>query len=87
VEICVLDNKTHNPMYLILDKYTIEKEIIPHLPVSERGFKTQAPLYEIVNAIIYKMRTGVQWAFLPTNSLFSGRVLHYKTVLATFANS
>jgi len=73
-------------MYLVFDKDTIEREIIPHLPVSERGFAPQAPLYEIVNAILYKLVTGVQWAYLPVGILFSGRVLHYKTVLAIFAN-
>jgi len=78
------DNKNHNPMYLVLDKDTIEKEIIPHLPVAERGFKTQAPLYEIVNAVLYKLKTGVQWAGLPVKALFSGRVLHHKTVFGHF---
>jgi len=71
-------------MYLVFDKDTIEKEIIPHLPVSERGFAPQAPLYEIVNAILYKLVTGVQWAYLPVDILFSGRVLHYKTIFGHF---
>jgi len=71
-------------MYLAFDKDTIEREIIPHLPVTERGFKPQAPFYEIINAVLYKLVTGVQWAYLPMDILFSGRVLHYKTVFGHF---
>jgi len=55
-------------MYLVFDKDAIERKIIPHLPVSERGFAPQVPLYEIVNAILYKLVTGVQWAYLPLSS-------------------
>jgi len=44
----------------------------------------QSPLYEIVNEILYKLVTGVQWAYLPVGILFSGRVLHYKMVFVHF---
>jgi hypothetical protein len=38
-------------MYKVLDKNTIENEILPHLSVAKRGFKTKSCLTEIVNAI------------------------------------
>jgi len=37
----------------------IELEIVPCLPETKRGFKPRVPLYEIVNAILYKLRTGI----------------------------
>lgn len=71
-------------MYLVLDKNTIKTEIIPHLSVAKRGFKTKSCQIEIVNSILYKLKTGCQWEFLPVKSLFSTVVLHYKTVFGHF---
>ncbi|MDL2224062.1 IS5 family transposase [Bacteroidales bacterium OttesenSCG-928-M06] len=71
-------------MYQVLDKSTISLEIIPHLSVAKRGFKTKSCLIEIVNSILYKLKTGCQWEFLPVESLFSEVVLHYKTVFGHF---
>jgi len=67
-------------MYKVLDKDTIEMEIVPHIPLPKRGFAPTAPLYEIVNAILYKLKTGVQWEYLPTASLFSQKVLSWQSV-------
>jgi Transposase and inactivated derivatives len=72
------------PMYKVLSKDTIEKEILPHLSVAKRGFKTKSCLTEIVNSILYKLKTGIQWEFLPVESLFSKVVLSYKTVFGHF---
>lgn len=71
-------------MYKVLDKNTIENEILPHLSVAKRGFKTKSCLVEIVNSILYKLKTGIQWEFLPVESLFSKVVLSYKTVFGHF---
>ena len=71
-------------MYKVLDKDIIENEILPHLSVAKRGFKTKSCLIEIVNCIIYKLKTGIQWEFLPVESLFSKVVLSYKTVFGHF---
>ena len=71
-------------MYQVLSKDMIELEIIPYLPETKRGFKPKAPLYEIINAILYKLKTGVQWHLLPVESLFSGDILNYKTVFGHY---
>ena len=71
-------------MYQVLSKDTIENEIIPHLSVAKRGFKTKSCLIEVVNSILYKLKTGVQWEFLPVESLFSKVFLSYKTVFGHF---
>lgn len=71
-------------MYQVLDKDTIKEEILPHLSVAKRGYKTKSCLAEIVNSILYKLKTGCQWHLLPVKSLFSERVLSYKTVFWHF---
>lgn len=71
-------------MYKVLDKDIIEMEIVPYLPITKRGFKPKAPLYEIVNAILYKLKTGIQWEYLPVESLFGNQVLHYKTIFGHY---
>ena len=67
-------------MYTVLDKDTIKNEILPHLSKAKRGYVTQSCLIEVVNAILYKLKTGCQWAFLPVEALFSGKVLSYGAV-------
>ena len=68
----------------ILDKNTIEKWIIPHLTVGSRGFSPQAPLVEIVSAILYRLKTGCQWRELPTKEFFSDRKLSWNSVFHHF---
>lgn len=71
-------------MYQVLSKDMIELEIVPYLPETKRGFKPKVPLCEIVNAILYKLKTGIQWEFLPVESLFENDVLNYKTVFGHY---
>ena len=73
-------------MYSVLSKDIIEMEIIPYLPIGKRGFKTTAPLCEIVNSILYKLKTGMQWHLLPVAGLFSEKVLSYKTIFGHYRN-
>ncbi|AJW64941.1 hypothetical protein VO54_03512 [Elizabethkingia miricola] len=73
-------------MYKVLSKDTIEIEIVPYLPTPKRGFKTEVPLYEIVNCILYKLKTGIQWHLLPKSYLFSDKTLHYKTIFGYYRN-
>lgn len=65
-------------MYSVPDKDTIEMEIIPNIPVSQRGFAPTVPLAEIINSILYKLKTGVQWHQLPVKALFEGRPLSWQ---------
>ena len=61
---------SESPMYTVLDKDTIKNEILPHLSKAKRGYVTQSCLIEVINAILYKLKTGCQWAFLPVEALF-----------------
>ncbi len=71
-------------MYQVLDEDTINMEILPHLSIAKRGYSTKSELVEIVNAILYKLKTGIQWEYLPVRSLFSEVVLSYKSVFWHF---
>lgn len=71
-------------MYEVLSKDTIEMEIVPHIPIGKRGFKSTVPVCEIVNSILYKLKTGVQWHLLPVKHLFGDVSLHYKTVFGYY---
>lgn len=71
-------------MYKVLSKDTIELEIVPYIPIGKRGFKSKVPICEIINCILYKLKTGLQWYLLPVLELFSKEVLHYKTVFGYY---
>ena len=71
-------------MYEVLDKDTIKFEIFPHLSVAKRSFVTKSDLVEVILCILYKLETGCQWHMLPVSSIFTGTVLHYKTVYEHF---
>lgn len=65
-------------MHAVLDIKTIEKEIMPYLPTAKRGFVTQTTIPEVINAILYKLKSGTQWRLLPVESLFSETILSWK---------
>lgn len=67
-------------MYQVLSKDIIEMEIVPNIPSQKRGFNPTVPLSEIINSILYKLKTGVQWEYLPVEGLFSEKVLSYQSV-------
>ena len=71
-------------MYEVLDKDTIKFEILPHLSVAKRGYATKSDLSEIIQCILYKLKTGCQWHTLPVSSIFTRTVLSYKTVYGHF---
>jgi len=39
---------------------------------------------EVIQCILYKLKTGCQWHMLPVSAIFTGRVLSYKSVYAHF---
>jgi transposase len=68
----------------ILSKDMIEKWILPQLPVGSRGFETTVPLTEIVECILYRLKTGCQWREVPTKAFFTGKILHWNSVYYYF---
>ena len=45
------------PKYSVLDKDTRKKEITSYLSVAKRGYVSQGPLIEVVNAILHKLKS------------------------------
>jgi transposase len=68
----------------ILNKSTIEKWILPHLTIGERGFETTVPLIEVVECILHRLKTGCQWRELPTKQFFSKQILSWQSVFYYF---
>jgi len=58
--------------------------ILPHLSVAQRGYSSSVDRWEIVNAILYKFKTGVAWYLLPVNSLISSGHIQYGAVFHHF---
>lgn len=71
-------------MYEVLDKDMIENEIVRYIPRASRGFPPTVPLHEIVNAILYKLKTGVHWHLLPVGVLFGEKALSWQSVYHHF---
>ena len=54
--------KVNTPlMYEVLDKDTIKFEILPHLSVAKRGYVTKSDLLEVIQCVLYKLKTGCLW--------------------------
>ena len=68
----------------MLSKNTIEKWIIPNLSIGSRGFECKVPLVELVEAILYRLKTGCQWRELPTEKFFSETILSWNSVYYHF---
>ena len=55
-------------MIRILSKDSIKKYIVPYLSVGKRG-GSRHELADIVSAILYKLKTGVHWRYVPLKAL------------------
>ncbi len=68
--------------YANVTKNQIETLILPFIPANRRGFAPKVDLAEIVQCILYKLKTGVQWhslfvdieGFIPP---FSWQLVYY----------
>ena len=52
--------------------------------MAKRGYVTKSDQVEVIQCILYKLKTGCQWHMLPVSAIFTGRVLSYKSVYARF---
>ena len=64
----------------MLDKDTIEREIIPHLSKGKRGFEPEVELYKIIQAIFYKLKTGCQWAMIHVKQFIPDQGYSYRSI-------
>lgn len=71
-------------MIRIISKGMITRYILPFLSKAKRGYVAKVPLWEIVNAILYKFRSGIQWELLPCKSLIRSDKLKYGAIYHHF---
>lgn len=72
-------NKKQAPME-ILSKATIETHIVPYLTTGSRGFEPKVPLYQMVMLILYRLKTGCQWRYIPLKEVFTDHALTWQGV-------
>ena len=71
-------------MYVKLSKKFITKNLLPHLSQSNLGRKLKVPLWRIIKAIIYRLKTGCQWRELPISAFCSRILICWNTVYYHF---
>lgn len=68
----------------VLPKDIIVTWLLPHLPFPTTGRRSRVAPAEVVGAILYKLKTGCQWRWLPVVALFSGPPLTWQGVYYHF---
>ena len=71
-------------MYVNLSKKFITKHLLIHLVPSGRERQTKVPLWRIVKAIIYRLKTGCQWRELPVSAFCDKVLISWQTVYYYF---
>jgi len=68
-----------------LSKKIINQKLIPYLSKGKRGPQCKVGLWRIVRAILYRLKTGVQWRELPIKTLFGRHSITWNSVFYYFA--
>ena len=71
-------------MYVKLSKKFITKNLLPHLSQTNLGRKTKIPLWRIIKAIIYRLKTGCQWRELPIPAFCSRILIRWNSIYYHF---
>ena len=68
----------------VLSKDIIRIWILPHLSIGTRGSACRVDLLEVVEAILYKLKSGCQWRQLPVKQFFAKALLTWSGVYYHF---
>ncbi len=71
-------------MYVNLSKKFITKNLLPHLSQTKLGRSPKVPLWRIVKAIIYRLKSGCQWREIPIKSFFSRILIKWNSIYYHF---
>jgi len=71
-------------MYVNLSKKFITKNLLPFLSQTDLGRKTKVPLWRIIKAIIYRLKTGCQWRELPIGAFCSSILISWNSIYYHF---
>jgi len=69
----------------VISKSMIERWIVPYLSVGKRGAKAGVAISDIVQTILHRLKTGVQWRFLPVKAFFQSGTITYNGVYYHFS--
>lgn len=70
----------------VLSKDSIRTWILPSLTFSPLGRPSVVDPVELVEVILYKLKTGCQWRFVPVKQFFTGACLTWQGVYARFTS-
>ena len=68
----------------VLSKNIIRTRILPYLTQSRTGRASRVDRVELLEAMLYKLKTGCQWRYLPVKQFFTGAALSWQGVYAQF---
>jgi len=68
----------------VLPKDIIRTWILPYLTHSHGGRPSRVDHVELLEAVLYKLKTGCQWRYLPVKQFFTGAALSWQGVYARF---
>lgn len=68
----------------VLPKDIIRTWILPYLTQSRGGRPSRVDPVELLEALLYKLKTGCQWRYLPVKQFFTGAALTWQGVYARF---
>lgn len=68
----------------VLPKDIIRTWILPYLTQPHGGRPSRAEPVELLEAVLYKLKTGCQWRYLPVKQFFTGAALSWQGVYARF---
>jgi transposase len=71
-------------MIKMFSKDMLNLLIVQHLSQAQRGFVCRVELWEVVNAILYKLKTGTQWHLLPIKALITSSSYSWSAVYYHF---
>jgi len=71
-------------IYVKLSKKFITNNLLPHLSQTSLGRNLKVPLWRIIKAIIYRLKTGCQWRELPVGAFCGRTLIHWNTVYYHF---
>ena len=68
----------------VLPKDIIRTWLVPYLPTPTRGRRRAADQADLLAAMLYKLKTGCQWRYLPVKQFFPGKMLSWQGVYYHF---
>ena len=67
-----------------MSKSKISKFFVQYLELARTGRKISVPLWRIIKAILYKLKTGIQWKYLPMRQFFGFTKYSWESVYYHF---